>query len=84
MPIRRILLYKGGMAYILQTGEIRSPLSLTFHPEEMNDVLKSFTAWNPDSSTLYAVGYNRYFRNTQSEPNSHLIYPPPRSTCDMP
>ena len=23
----------------------------------MDDVLKSFTAWNPDSSTLYAVGY---------------------------
>ena len=57
LPIRRVLLYKNGMAYIVRTGELRSPLRLTFHPDEMNDVLKSFTAWNPDSSTLYAVGY---------------------------
>src|SRR5215831_17909034 len=57
LPIRRVLLYKNGMAYVVRTGEIRSALRLTFHPEEMDDVLKSFTAWNPDSSTLYAVGY---------------------------
>src|SRR5262245_60105714 len=66
LPIRRILLYKNGMAYVVRTGEIRSPLSLTFHPEEMNDVLKSFTAWNPDSSTLYAVGYTTGIPATHS------------------
>ncbi len=57
LPIRRILLYKNGMAYIVRAGEIRAALSLTFRPDEMNDVLKTFTAWNPDTSALYPVGY---------------------------
>ena len=57
LPIRRILLYKNGMAYIVRAGEIRAPLNLTFRPDEMNDVLKTFTAWNPNNSVLYPVGY---------------------------
>src|ERR1043166_357229 len=58
LPIRRIVIYKNGMAYIVRSGQITTPLSLTFHPREMNDVLKTFAAWNPDTSTLFQVGYS--------------------------
>ena len=57
LRVARVLLYKNGMAYIVRTGQLSGPLSLTFHPEDMNDVLKSFTAWNPNSGDLYSVGY---------------------------
>jgi hypothetical protein len=57
LAITRVLLYKNGMAYIVRSGQISAPVSLTFHPEDMNDVLKSFTAWNPNSGDLYSVGY---------------------------
>src|SRR5262249_23498424 len=57
LPIRRILLYKNGMAYVVRSGEIRTPLSLKFLTDEMNDVLKTLTAWNPDNSNLYPIGY---------------------------
>jgi len=57
LPIRRVLLYKNGMSYIVRAGQIGAPLSLAFRPDEMNDVLKTFSAWNPDNSSLYPVGY---------------------------
>jgi hypothetical protein len=67
LPITRVLLAKNGMAYIVRSGRIGAPLSLTFHPEDMNDVLKSFTAWNPDTGALYSVGY------TTGIPSSHML-----------
>ena len=67
LSITRVLLYKNGMAYIVRSGQISAPVSLTFHPEDMNDVLKSFTAWNPDSGALYSVGY------TAGIPSSHML-----------
>src|ERR1700722_13691381 len=57
LPIRRILLFKNGMAYIVRAGQIAAPLNLAFRPDEMNDVLKTFTAWDPNTSNLYPVGY---------------------------
>jgi hypothetical protein len=57
MAITRVLLYRNGMAYVVRSGQITAPVSLTFHPEDMNDVLKSFTAWNPTTGTLYSTGY---------------------------
>ena len=57
LGITEVLLYKNGMAYIVRSGQIAAPVSLTFHPDDMNDVLKSFTAWNPDTGALYSVGY---------------------------
>lgn len=57
LAITRVLLYKNGMAYIVRSGEIAGPMRLTFHPEDMNDILKSFSAWNPNSGELYSVGY---------------------------
>ncbi|HSR50322.1 MAG TPA: hypothetical protein VLV83_05800 [Acidobacteriota bacterium] len=57
LPISRIFLYKNGMAYIVRAGEISEPLPLSFHPDDMNDVLKTFTAWNPSDGSLYALGY---------------------------
>jgi hypothetical protein len=62
-----VLLYKNGMAYIVRTGQLTGPVSLTFHPEDMNDVLKSFSAWNPDTGALYSVGY------TAGIPTSHTL-----------
>ena len=67
LGITRVLLYKNGMAYIVRSGQITAPVSLTFHPEDMNDVLKSFTAWNPDNGSLYSVGY------TAGIPSSHML-----------
>ena len=67
LGITRVLLYKNGMAYIVRSGQITAPVSLTFHPEDMNDVLKSFTAWNPDTGGLYSVGY------TAGIPSSHAL-----------
>jgi hypothetical protein len=67
LRVTRVLLYKNGMAYIVRSGQLTSPLSLTFHPEDMNDVLKSFSAWNPDTGALYSVGY------TAGIPSSHLL-----------
>ncbi|HSR67217.1 MAG TPA: hypothetical protein VLU25_04695 [Acidobacteriota bacterium] len=57
LPIDRIYLYKNGMAYIVRAGEISQPLPLSFHPDDMNDVLKTFTAWNPSDGSLYPLGY---------------------------
>ena len=67
LTITRVLLYKNGMAYIVRTGRLTTPVSLTFHPEDMNDILKSFTAWNPDTGELYSVGY------TAGIPASHTL-----------
>jgi len=58
LPMRQIVLFKNGMAHILRIGEIAEPTSLAFHGEDMNDILKSFTAWNPDALTLYSTGYS--------------------------
>ena len=41
LPIRRVLLYKNGMAYLVRSGSIEQPLRLTFHPHDMKDVLLS-------------------------------------------
>jgi len=67
LPITQVLLYKNGMAYIVRSGQLDAPLSLTFHPEDMNDVLKSFSAWNPETNALYSVGY------TAGIPASHML-----------
>ena len=67
LGITRVLLYKNGMAYVVRSGQITAPVSLTFHPEDMNDILKSFTAWNPDTGSLYSVGY------TAGIPSSHML-----------
>src|SRR5215468_6841675 len=67
MAISRVLLYKNGMAYIVRSGQISTPVSSTFHPEDMNDVLKSFTAWNPNTGALYSTGY------TTGIPSSHAL-----------
>jgi hypothetical protein len=31
------------MVYIVRTGQLSVPLSLTFHPEDMNGILKSLS-----------------------------------------
>ena len=67
LPISRVLLYKNGMAYLVRSGTLQEPLSLSFHPEDMKDVLKTFTAWNPDSGKLYSVGY------TTGLPMTHIL-----------
>lgn len=76
LRVARVLLYKNGMAYIVRTGQLAAPLSLTFHPEDMNDILKSFSAWNPDTGALYSVGY------TAGIPASHMLARYPFSISD--
>ncbi len=67
LPITRLLLSKNGMAYVVRSGQVTAPINLTFHPEDMNDVLKSFTAWNPTTGSLYSVGY------TTGIPSNHML-----------
>jgi hypothetical protein len=76
LPITRVVLSKNGMAYIVRSGQLTAPMSLTFHPEDMNDVLKSFTAWNPDTNDLYSVGY------TTGIPSSYMLGRFPFSITD--
>ena len=45
------------MAYLVRSGVLQEPVNLSFHPEDMKDILKSFTAWNPESGSLYSLGY---------------------------
>jgi hypothetical protein len=48
------------------SGQITGPVSL-ISSGRYDDVLKSFTAWNPDTGALYSVGY------TTGIPSSHML-----------
>lgn len=67
LPLREILLYKNGMAYLLREGQLQSPVSLTFNRQDLNDVLKTIAAWDPDANRLYSIGY------TSSVPLEELL-----------
>lgn len=43
--LRRIVLFKHGIAYLERSGPAEGPFELRFRREEMNDVLKSLTAY---------------------------------------
>lgn len=58
LPISHVVLHKNGMAYIVRSGELSGNASFAFSNQDMNDILKSFTAWNPVSGALFPVGYS--------------------------
>jgi len=43
--LRRLVLFKHGIAYLERSGPAEGPFDLRFRSEEMNDVLKSLTAY---------------------------------------
>lgn len=58
LPVSHVVLYKNGMAYIVRSGELSGNASFAFSNRDMNDILKSFTAWNSASGALLPVGYS--------------------------
>jgi len=44
-PVRRVVMFKHGIAFFERAGKADGPFELSFHKDEMNDVLKSLTAW---------------------------------------
>jgi hypothetical protein len=59
LAINRVLLYKNGMAYIVRGGQITTPMSLTFHPEDMNDA--QVVHRGIQTTEAYSVGYTAGF-----------------------
>ncbi len=57
LPIDELYLYKNGMAYVVRNGEITEPLTLSFHRDDFNDVLKNLIAFNPRTGVPYPLGY---------------------------
>ncbi len=47
LPIRQLTLYKHGIGVVVRGGAVSgTSATLTFHKEQMNDVLKSLVAWD--------------------------------------
>jgi hypothetical protein len=43
--VKRMVMFKHGVAYIVRAGPADGPFELSFKKDEMNDVLKSLTVW---------------------------------------
>ncbi len=46
--VRRLVVFKHGVAYLERGGPASGPFELSFRRDEMNDVLKSFAVWVAD------------------------------------
>ncbi len=60
IPIKRIVLYKHGVAYFERSGQVAEgeESRLEFKSSEMNDVLKSFTVRDADGGQVTGVRYD--------------------------
>ncbi len=58
LPIDQLFLYKNGMAYVVRNGQISQPITLSFHRDDLNDILKNLIAWNPQTGVPYPLGYS--------------------------
>ena len=60
IPIKRIVLYKHGVAYFERSGQVADgeESRLEFKSSEMNDVLKSFTVRDADGGQVPGVRYD--------------------------
>jgi hypothetical protein len=58
--VKRLVLYKHGIAYVERRGPADAPFELTFTQGEMADILKSFTAWvQVGTATVGWVGFDK-------------------------
>ena len=59
IPIRRVVLYKHGIAYLERRGQVVGPaVHLDFKAAEMNDVLKSLTLLDLSGAPIASVSYD--------------------------
>ncbi len=60
LPVRRVVLYKHGVAYFERRGTIEGnqSLSLDFRARDMNDVLKSMTVLDLNGGSVSSVSYD--------------------------
>jgi hypothetical protein len=60
LPVRRVVLYKSGVAYFEHLGRVRGNQTITidFTSGQLDDVLKSLTAIDLDGGRIAGVSYN--------------------------
>jgi hypothetical protein len=60
LPVRRVVLYKGGVGYFEHLGRVRGNQDVTieFTSAQLDDVLKSMTALDLDGGRVASVNYN--------------------------
>src|SRR5438552_9839761 len=60
LPIRRVILYSNGVAYIERRGPVagHAEISLSFKQSQVDDVLKSMVALDLGQGRIGAVSYN--------------------------
>src|SRR5712691_10865034 len=60
LPIRRVILYSNGVAYIERRGTVsgRAEISLSFKQSQVDDVLKSMIVLDLGQGRIGAVSYN--------------------------
>src|SRR6266480_1141686 len=60
LPIRRVILYSNGVAYIERRGTIsgHAEINLSFKPSQVDDVLKSMVVLDLGQGRIGAVSYN--------------------------
>lgn len=58
-PVRRLVLFKHGVAFLEHAGPVQGPFELSFDKDAMNDVLKSFALWVPSGdASVGAVDFD--------------------------
>src|SRR5688572_15916439 len=60
LPVRRVVLYKHGVAYFERRGTVEGSgsVALDFRARDMNDVLKSMTVLDLGGGSVSAVSYD--------------------------
>jgi hypothetical protein len=60
LPVKRVVLYKNGVAYFEHAGRVRNDqeLSIDFNTGQLNDVLKSLAVVDLDGGQITGVRYN--------------------------
>src|SRR6185295_898160 len=60
LPIRRVILYSNGVAYIERRGMVtgNTEINLSFKQSQVDDVLKSMLVLDPGQGKIGAVSYN--------------------------
>lgn len=60
LPVKRIVLFKNGVAYFERSGPAEGVFELEFGKDDINDVLKSLVVWvESDDAKLGAIGFDR-------------------------
>src|SRR2546426_12774026 len=69
LPIRRVILYSNGVAYIERRGMVsnHAEISLSFKQSQVDDVLKSMVVLDLGKGRIGAVSYN-----SSAPPSAHL------------